>query len=212
MPPGRTANDGTPQVGVRFSQANKLCFRATAAQSVWVAGHLAATERSITRVLRDALDLYIRSHRPRCFAPPATPSSPTSPSKPTGTPPTMTTGPSAENRPANVYSYLDLSTGHLPQQVFAQLRDIPGVIADDYPYGIWLYVPQDIDEWLGYPADTAQTSAHSAGLPRVRATGHPAGWPAELQAVLRRARQLGCGFVRLDQDGAIDETLPVWEW
>ena len=49
---------------VRFSQANKLCFRATPEQSAWLAAHMAETGLSISRVLRDAIALYIANHQP----------------------------------------------------------------------------------------------------------------------------------------------------
>lgn len=45
-----------------FSQANKLCVRATPAQSQWLAQHIAQTGLSISDVLKHALDLYIASN------------------------------------------------------------------------------------------------------------------------------------------------------
>ncbi len=50
--------------GVQFSQANKLCFRAPPEQSAWLAAHLAATGKSISAVLRDAIELYIAVNQP----------------------------------------------------------------------------------------------------------------------------------------------------
>jgi hypothetical protein len=118
----------------------------------------------------------------------------------------------ADDRPANVYAYLDLSTGHLPQAVFGGLKGIRGVIANEYQYGTWLYVHQNIDEWLH---DHAYLNAEDAKQLRDTADDEPDTLPEaqpELEAILRRARQLGCGWVRLDQDGASDPTLPTWEW
>ena len=45
-----------------FSQANKLCFRATPEQAKWLSEHMARTGHSISRVLRDAIALYISAH------------------------------------------------------------------------------------------------------------------------------------------------------
>jgi hypothetical protein len=59
MPPPLVADGSSPPAGASFSQANKLCCRATPAQSTWLAEHMACAERSISEVLRDALDLYI---------------------------------------------------------------------------------------------------------------------------------------------------------
>ena len=49
---------------MQFSQANKLCFRATAEQALWLAEHMAATGLKTSRVLRDAIDLYIATNQP----------------------------------------------------------------------------------------------------------------------------------------------------
>lgn len=62
-PPGQPSDACTPRPAVGFSQANKLCFRATPAQSHWLAEHMAATGLSISHVLREALDLYIAAHQ-----------------------------------------------------------------------------------------------------------------------------------------------------
>lgn len=67
-PPGQPPDACTPRPAVGFSQANKLCFRATPAQSPWLAAHMAATGLSISHLLRDAVDLYIAAHQ----APPTT--------------------------------------------------------------------------------------------------------------------------------------------
>ena len=61
-PPGHPSRVLACPDAVGFSQANKLCFRATPAQSPWLAAHIAATGVSITHVLREALDLYIAAH------------------------------------------------------------------------------------------------------------------------------------------------------
>jgi hypothetical protein len=185
-----------------FSQANKLCFRATPSQSTWLAAHLPATGLSVTRLMRDALDRYIAAHAPSPHPHPTRQERH----------PTMTTAAPADDRPANVYSYLDLSTGHLPHPVFEGLKGIRGVIADEYGYGTWLYVPQDIDEWLH---EHDYVSSQDAKQLRDTADDDPDSWPEsqpELEAILRHARQLGCGWVRLDQDGASDPALPTREW
>lgn len=64
MPPTDQPPDaGTSRPTVGFSQANKLCFRATPAQSPWLAAHIAATGLSISHVLREAVDLYMAAHQ-----------------------------------------------------------------------------------------------------------------------------------------------------
>ena len=55
---------GTDTPAVRFSQANKLCFRATPEQALWLATHMTETGLSISPVLRTAIDLYISAHQP----------------------------------------------------------------------------------------------------------------------------------------------------
>lgn len=37
-------------------------------------------------------------------------------------------------------------------------------------------------------------------------------WPADVQAVMRKARELGCEYVMLDADGPEIEGLPTFEW
>jgi hypothetical protein len=65
MPPtGDPPHVSPATAAVEFSQANKLCFRATPAQSPWLAEHMAATGLSISHILRAALDLYIAAHQP----------------------------------------------------------------------------------------------------------------------------------------------------
>jgi hypothetical protein len=54
-----------PTRATTFSQANKLCFRATPAQAGWLAQHMADTGHSISRVLREAIDLYIAAETSR---------------------------------------------------------------------------------------------------------------------------------------------------
>jgi hypothetical protein len=49
---------------VQFSQANKLCFRATPEQSAWLASHMATTGKAISAVLRNAIDIYIAANQP----------------------------------------------------------------------------------------------------------------------------------------------------
>ena len=62
-PPAQPPDAPATPPAVGFSQANKLCFRATPAQSPWLAEHLTATGLSITQVMREALDLYIAAHQ-----------------------------------------------------------------------------------------------------------------------------------------------------
>lgn len=62
MPPPLAADGLSAPAAASFSQANKLCFRATPAQATWLAEHIATAGRPISDVLREALDLYIAAH------------------------------------------------------------------------------------------------------------------------------------------------------
>jgi hypothetical protein len=91
-----------------------------------------------------------------------------------------------------VYTYLDLSTVHVPYDALNRdggLNSVDGVIAYPYEYGAWLWVPPGVDERLSAHPDT----------------------PGYLIAIWRHARSLGCAFVRLDADGATSPRLARFE-
>lgn len=93
-------------------------------------------------------------------------------------------------RPPQTFLGLGLSTGHLPPDVLADLSGQPGVVADPYPYGYWMWVPDD-------PEDSA-TFEEEPPAPEV----------LKIQLV---ARQLGCDMVRFDVDGEFHPDLPVYD-
>jgi len=96
-----------------------------------------------------------------------------------------------------VRKVLELSTAHLPEQMYAELNGYDGVVADPLPYGTLLWVPDDPDE-------------HAAGYgdePEVFD-----GVPPEVLAVQRYARAQGCDHVRFDCDAATIPDLPTWDW
>lgn len=94
---------------------------------------------------------------------------------------------------ANVRTFLDLSTRHLPERVMnAPLNSIEGVVAFQDEYGEWLWVPQEV-------------VAHAQAY-----LGH--GFPPFVLAIQSYARSLGCDYIRLDRDGPIDPQLPTWDW
>ena len=100
-----------------------------------------------------------------------------------------------------IVKVLDLSTAHLPQPVCASLPLWDGVTAyplstSDDNYGWLLHVPDDPD---GYTADYTETDEAD-------------GLPAEVLAIQRFARGLGCDYVLLDRDAERIDALPAWDW
>lgn len=100
--------------------------------------------------------------------------------------------PDDEPENPNVHKYLDLSTSHLPIELgMGGLASANGVIAYDIEYGWLMWVPLDDDSFRMVEQEGA---------------------PAEVLRIMRHARSLGCGYVRFDADGLVDENLPTWEW
>lgn len=116
--------------------------------------------------------------------------------------------PAAADSP-RIIRVLDASTAHLPQQVCAQLNGWDGVIAhslstsDDH-YGWLLWVPDDPDNHAADHDDTDE-------FPLLQGED-PSGVPAEVLAVQRYARRLGCDYVLLDPDAERIADLPTWDW
>lgn len=93
-----------------------------------------------------------------------------------------------------VRKFLDLSTSHLPQQVFKDLNSYTGVHAHVFRYGWLLHVPENVDDHaMDYSDETDPI-------------------PPEVLAIQRFARNLDCDYVLLDRDASAIEDLPTWEW
>lgn len=88
------------------------------------------------------------------------------------------------------YTYLDLSTGHLPERVCSELNSFEGVTAYQYEYGWFLVVPAIADH---EPSDFDDV-------------------PPEVMALWEYARSLGANLIQLDGDASSDPNLPYWEW
>jgi hypothetical protein len=100
----------------------------------------------------------------------------------------------------NIFKALDLKAGHLPQEVYENLKSFDGVIAYSVDYGYLLLVPEDVDKHFSDYADEGE------GEPEEYRT------PPALLVVLRHARKLGCDYILLDRDGRIDPGLPTYDW
>lgn len=100
-----------------------------------------------------------------------------------------------------IRKFLEVSTAHLPQELVDRdintEGEIPGVIAERHEYGLWLWVPPDVDEWL---AD--EWLAENADEPP----------PDSVVALLRYARACGCDYVRVDRDADTLADLPTFKW
>ncbi|WP_207461304.1 hypothetical protein [Azospirillum sp. SYSU D00513] len=86
-----------------------------------------------------------------------------------------------------IRNFLDLSTGHLDQasrQALESRKD--GLVSYELEYG-----------WLIYVSDPDTVKERKI--------------PAVLEAILDRARSLGCDYVLLDGDAAYDEELPSFD-
>jgi hypothetical protein len=99
-----------------------------------------------------------------------------------------------------IRAVLDLSTAHLPQRQCQQLSGYDGVVAyplaADYDsYGWLLWVPDEVAA-----ADPDEQAVEAGAV------------PAEVLAIQRFARGLGCDFILLDRDAAAIDGLPTWAW
>lgn len=88
--------------------------------------------------------------------------------------------------PLPIHKFLDLSTGHLPENICAALSSFAGVVAYETQYGWLMAVPSDPDT----DTDT----------------------PAEVRVVQKFAREHDCVYVLFDRDAEIIDALPSWEW
>jgi len=88
-----------------------------------------------------------------------------------------------------IYSVLDLSTAHLPEELRDDLNAEPGVIAHKLTYGWLMWVPTDPVE---HAAETIDPM------------------PAQVLAVQRYAHSLGCQYVLFDRDADVSAELPTW--
>lgn len=98
----------------------------------------------------------------------------------------------------NIFKLLDLSTGHLPEEVFENLKSFDGVTAYKIDYGYLLHVPEDVDKHFSEYVDDDEPEEYRT--------------PPALLVVLRHARKLGCDYILLDQDGRDDPDLPAYDW
>ena len=101
--------------------------------------------------------------------------------------PTDSISPSPEEHDSGVRLYLDLSTGHLPQQIFEDLSNWSSLRVVQHEYGAILWVPS------GDYSDDPQ-------------------WPEELLIVLNWARKLNCDLINFDQDARKLKYLPYYNW
>jgi hypothetical protein len=87
------------------------------------------------------------------------------------------------------FEVLDLSISHLPAELRPALAEAPGVIAEESPYGWWLWVPTDVGE-----------------------STEPSDEPLPVAVVYLQhfARHIGCDWIRFDGDGETLSSLPVW--
>lgn len=111
-----------------------------------------------------------------------------------------------------IRTFLDLNTQHLPEHTVRELDAIDGVVAYDLDGSGWLlWVPDDPDEHAAdYQGDCILTAENMATEDDCTTHTHEPGIPAEVLAVQRHARSLGCDFVLLDRDGPHDPDLPTW--
>lgn len=95
----------------------------------------------------------------------------------------------------SICRYLDCSTSHITESEADELRTggIEHIVADDYEYGWWVWVP---------PAryvDEDERADLTAAAPR-------------LLALIDHARAQGCEHLRLDADAGVLDGLPTFEW
>ncbi|MEV4708207.1 hypothetical protein [Actinoplanes sp. NPDC049316] len=90
-----------------------------------------------------------------------------------------------------IASVLDLSTGHLPEQVCTRLNDYWGVTAYDTRHGWLLVVPSNL-------------AAHR--------NEHPDTVPEAVWQLWKYAHRFGADYVLLDADADRVNGLPAWDW
>ena len=90
-----------------------------------------------------------------------------------------------------IRSFLDLSTNHLPPDVFAELTTLDNVVAYRTTHGALLWVPDDPQASHDFAEDPG---------------------PDEVLAVQLYACRLGCDYILFDGDGDVDPSLPSWTW
>lgn len=93
-----------------------------------------------------------------------------------------------------IHYMVELSTGHLPYEICRSLADYDAVIA--YP----LTAGADSFGWLLPVPDHQQPTDPDRQL------------PAELVAIYRYARLIGCTYILLDRDANTIADLPLWDW
>jgi hypothetical protein len=88
-----------------------------------------------------------------------------------------------------IFKTVILAVSHLPPEIIDPdwMATQDGVVVEQHPSGWWLFTDKDTLT-LGDAVD-----------PR-------------LVDVIRRAQELGCGWVRFDQQGPTDPYLPTWRW
>lgn len=86
------------------------------------------------------------------------------------------------------------------------------------------HVPQHVAKWLDEQGMLEAEHRFGTRYGDIPVASHKHGWvirieqdpwrgtPAELLAVLDKARELDCGWVDLDGDGDKIDGLPTWEW
>ena len=89
----------------------------------------------------------------------------------------------------NIHPYLDASTAHLPAHLLVRIEAIDGVIAREFKWGWWLWVPDNVP---GHLADYARI-------------------PDAIAALWRFARAHECDWILLDADGPEVAGLPTYE-
>jgi hypothetical protein len=93
---------------------------------------------------------------------------------------------------------LDISTAHLPFRFFdpadsSAWNNVP--LHHETGYGVMVWVPDD-------PTDINNLGSEE-GDDAV---------PPEIVALWRYARERGCDYIMLDEDGDVLNDLPTWEW
>ena len=93
---------------------------------------------------------------------------------------------------AAIRKMLDLSTFHLPEEVFKNLSGYSGVVCYPITYGLLVWVPDDpIESFEVMPDEEI---------------------PPEVFHVMVYARSLGCDYVLFDRDAPIEAGLAIWSW
>lgn len=86
------------------------------------------------------------------------------------------------------------------------------------------HVPQYVARWLDEQGEFAANHEPESQWPDLHIAVHKYGWtvfvedepsliiPAELNAVIDMAREMGANYVELDAEGDKIDGLPTWEW